>query len=104
MRFRAFFVVVCVAVSAAVLAASAGATRVSISGHSQAQVKKSCSGVYWPGSGKGNTYGCLNDDGSGIVCGGVTKSQQKTCDTFDAAPKGSSYAHQIGVALGRARR
>lgn len=75
--------------------------RVSISGHSQSQVKKSCSGVYWPGSGKGNTYGCLNDDGSGIVCGGMTKAQQSSCDTFDAPPRSSSYGRQIKVALVR---
>jgi hypothetical protein len=29
----------------------------------------------------------LNDDGSGIVCGGVTTHQQKTCDTFRLAPR-----------------
>jgi hypothetical protein len=35
---------------------------------------------------KGHTWGCLDDDGSGIVCSGVTAQQEKTCSTFRKAP------------------
>ena len=57
---------------------SAMATRVSISNHSKAQVKKACTGAFWPTS-AGGTYGCMNDDGSGIVCGGVKAVHKRTC-------------------------
>jgi hypothetical protein len=70
---------------------SACEKQISTSGNSPAQVKKGCGGVYFPPGGKG-MYGCMNDDGSGIVCGGVGKdpktgaSFSKTCDTFLKAP------------------
>jgi hypothetical protein len=36
-------------------------------------------GVYWPPK-NGHSYGCLNPDGSGIVCGG----SKKGCDSWPA--------------------
>lgn len=42
-------------------------------------------GAWWPTSG-GHTYGCLNPDGSGIVCGGDLKEDQ-VCDTWPAEIK-----------------
>ena len=80
--------------------AAATAKTVPITGHSQASVKKACDGAYWPSS-VGGTYGCMNKDGSGIVCGGVTSAQKKTCSTFRAAPKGP-YRNELQVALSRA--
>ncbi len=38
-------------------------------------------GVYFPPKG-GHSYGCLNPDGSGIVCGGAKKG----CDSWPATP------------------
>src|SRR5688572_17686787 len=56
---------------------------------SQKDVKKSCQdsgGVSFPKTGANSTYGCINKDGSGIVCGGVTAKDKKTCDTFMTVP------------------
>jgi hypothetical protein len=39
-------------------------------------------GVFFPKTGANSTYGCINKDGSGIVCGGVTAKDKKTCETF----------------------
>jgi hypothetical protein len=61
---------------------SAMATKVSIKGHSQSQVKSSCGGIFLPKNRPDGTYGCLNDNGSGIICGGIKKAQKQTCDTF----------------------
>lgn len=49
---------------------------------SPTQVEGKCNntgGVYWPPT-KGHSYGCLNPDGSGIVCGG----SKKGCDSWPA--------------------
>lgn len=62
--------------------APAAAKTVPIGGHPQSAVKNRCSGTFWTQGKTGHTYGCLNDDGSGIVCSGVTAAQKKTCDTF----------------------
>ncbi len=67
------------------MAHSAMAERISIKGHNQDQVQGKCSGdgdVFWIPGKSGKTYGCLHADGSGIVCGGVTADDKKTCDTF----------------------
>jgi hypothetical protein len=66
------------------IANSALAETVSIKGHNPDQVQGKCDGTYFAPSSKG-VYGCLNNDGSGIVCGGVGK-YAKTCDTFRKAP------------------
>jgi hypothetical protein len=52
-------------------------------------VKASCKesgGVSFPKTGPNSTYGCINKDGSGIVCGGVSPKDKKTCDTFRTVP------------------
>jgi hypothetical protein len=68
------------------LAHPAQAKSISISGHGPGSVKKGCGGggVYFPPDGKG-AYGCINGDGSGIVCGGSGK-YAKTCDTWGPTP------------------
>lgn len=74
----------------ALFADSAAAKRISIRGNSTTQVKSRCGGsggVYFPKTGRNSTYGCMNDDGSGIVCGGKTQKDKKTCDTFRMAPQ-----------------
>ena len=43
-------------------------------------------GVFFPKTGRNSTYGCINEDGSGIVCGGVTAKDKRTCDTFLQIP------------------
>src|SRR5438477_4077959 len=65
------------------------AKTVSIAGNSKTKVEGRCNesgGVYWTQGKTGNTYGCMNPDGGGIVCSGVTSAQKKTCDTFRQAP------------------
>lgn len=60
-----------------------------IPAQSTGKVKSDCAasgGVNFPKKGANGTYGCMNSDGSGIVCGGVTKTQKKTCDTFLKVP------------------
>ena len=47
---------------------------------------KGTGGVTFPKTGANSTYGCMNGDGSGIVCGGVKASDKKTCDTFLQTP------------------
>ena len=66
------------------IANSAMGETISIKGHSTTDVKGSCGGTYFAPSSHG-VYGCLNKDGSGIVCGGTGKDK-KTCDTFRTAP------------------
>jgi hypothetical protein len=64
------------------------AEEVSIKGNSHDRVQGKCNGdgdVYWTEGKTGSTYGCLHADGSGIVCGGVTAQQKKTCSTFRQA-------------------
>lgn len=66
---------------------SAMADRVALQGRDKVQGKCGTSGgTYWSEGKTGHTYGCMNPDGSGIVCGGVTKDQKNSCDTFRQAP------------------
>jgi hypothetical protein len=70
-------------------AGSAIAKPVSVSKHPPDQVKASCDfqgETFWGRSGSSGTYGCLLDDGHGIVCGG--KVDSKNCWTFRSAPQG----------------
>jgi len=64
------------------IADSAMAKRIPIKGHSQQDVQSTCGGIYLPKNRPNGTYGCVNDDGSGIICGGVKPKHQRTCDTF----------------------
>ena len=41
-----------------------------------------CTGTTWSPGPTTATSGCIMSDGSGVVCGGVTSEQQRTCDTF----------------------
>jgi|KBSMisStaDraftv2_1062788.scaffolds.fasta_scaffold333932_2 hypothetical protein len=62
------------------------AKTININGHPPGTVKKSCrGGTYFAPSDQG-VYGCLNKDGSGIVCGGTGDNFAKTCDTWGPAP------------------
>jgi hypothetical protein len=56
---------------------------------SQEEIKNSCKdsgGITFPKTGPTSRYGCINKDGSGIVCGGATENERKTCDTFLVMP------------------
>jgi hypothetical protein len=76
-----------VLVGALALTSPAHAATIPIKGHSPAQIKANCSGgVYFAPGGKGQTYGCLAQDGSGIVCGGIGDNYKNTCDTFGPSP------------------
>ncbi len=66
------------------------AETVSIKEHSKDKVQGKCGeegDIYWANAGTGHTYGCVHPDGSGIVCGGASQAQKKTCDTFKLAPR-----------------
>ena len=71
----------------AAIPGTALADKVSTHGNSPNQVEGRCGnaegGVYFPPN-KLGVYGCMNGDGSGIVCGGTGKDK-KTCDTWTAA-------------------
>jgi hypothetical protein len=47
-------------------------------------------GTYFPKTGPDSTYGCVqkgaDGDMTGIVCGGATSQQKKTCSTFRTMP------------------
>ena len=47
---------------------------------------KGTGGVTFPKTGPNSTFGCISADGSGIVCGGVKKSDKTTCDIFMQTP------------------
>jgi hypothetical protein len=84
----------------AVIADSALAKEVPIKGNSKTQVKDKCDasgGTYWPTS-AGGTYGCVNPDGSGIICGGVSAKDKKTCGTFRQVPPRIPTRDEIRIA------
>jgi hypothetical protein len=74
-------------VGALLLSQPASAKQISIQGFTPESVKKACgSGTFW--GGKGGEFGCLNTDGTGVVCGGKGngpdgKPYSQTCDTLD---------------------
>lgn len=47
-------------------------------------------GTNWSSTNSDNpnnlTYGCIDKNGHGLVCGGGTAEQQKTCSTFRTKP------------------
>jgi hypothetical protein len=82
------------------IADSAIAETVPIGSNTSGNVKKFCknnSGAFFIGA-KGGGYGCLLDDGSCIVCGGVTSQQKSTCETSRVSPR---VIRRIGRILGR---
>jgi hypothetical protein len=74
---------------------AAYATTISTKGNSPTQVQGKCGnsagGIYFPPN-KNGVYGCLNGDGSGIVCGGTGKFA-KTCDTWGPSPSDATLNH-----------
>jgi hypothetical protein len=64
---------------------------------SQSRVKSKCGGIFLPKNKQG-TYGCVNDDGTGIICGGVKPVHQRTCDTFRVSGRDRG---RLGDRLGR---
>jgi hypothetical protein len=50
------------------------------------EIRKNCGSddTYCPPDGKG-VYACLKKDGSGIVCGGASEDNKKSCDTWSAS-------------------
>jgi hypothetical protein len=91
---------VILAVAAIVLFADTASAE-TISAAKGAKMIENCKGVTWA-RGEGVTMGCMNSDGSGVVCGGVTAKQQKTCDTFRV--RSSSLGSMVGRGGSRFRR
>jgi hypothetical protein len=85
MSTKAILIGTFIAVGGLLSANLAAAKTVPISGHSAADVKAKCNGASWSSGPDTATYGCMNKDGHGIVCGGVTSQQKKTCSTFFVA-------------------
>lgn len=100
-------VTVIAALTAAAFAGLAFAEKVSIKGNSKTQVEGRCGtsgGVFFPSSKTNSTYGCVNQDTSGIVCGGITKAQKKTCDTFRTVPPHLPTRAEIAKAGGKVKK
>jgi hypothetical protein len=79
-------------VAAAAMPSLSRGDKISIKGNGKDSVEGKCNdggGTYFAPS-KYGVYGCLNQDGSGIVCGGTGKDK-KSCDTWgptaDIVPK-----------------
>ena len=52
------------------------------------QLKSRCAdegGTFFRGN-RGGSYGCMLQDGAGVVCGGLTQAQKNSCSTFRAVP------------------
>ena len=69
----------------------ASAKRIAAGGAEANRAEGACGargGVLFPEneSDPDSTYGCMDDDGHGIVCGGKTATDKKTCDTFLVTP------------------
>lgn len=45
-------------------------------------IKTKCAQEHGTFAANSTTYTCLFPNGSGIVCGGATKEEQNSCDTF----------------------
>jgi hypothetical protein len=87
MKISASFTVILCFVAMGLWSDSALAKTISVK--SPKEVKAACKesgGVSFPKTGPNSTYGCINKDGSGIVCGGVSSKDKKTCDTFRTVP------------------
>jgi hypothetical protein len=69
----------------------ATAEKISTDGHNPDQVQAKCTDTYFaPGKNNNGVYGCLNSDGSGIVCGGKG-NQKNTCETWGASRRGPRH-------------
>jgi hypothetical protein len=62
------------------------ATTISVRGNGPNELKAKCTdakGTFMPPTADSSgSYGCVNSQGHGVYCGGVTPAQKKTCDTF----------------------
>jgi hypothetical protein len=67
----------------------ATAAKISTDGHNPDQVQGKCTDTYFAPNANG-VYGCLNSDGSGIVCGGEG-SEKNTCYTWGASRRGPRH-------------
>jgi hypothetical protein len=58
---------------------------ITIEGHTEDVVKAACDGYFGLTDSRG-IYSCVNKDGSGIVCGGITDKEKNSCHTFQLEP------------------
>ena len=68
---------------------NAGAERIKANSKESSKAQNDCvknGGVEWPQSAESPTYGCIDKNGHGLVCGGGTAEQKATCDTFRTVP------------------
>jgi len=86
-----------------IIADSAIAQTVPLGNNTPRNVKQFCKqngGTFFAGA-KDWGYGCMLDDRSGIVCGGVTAKQKSTCERTRVRP---SDFRRIRPILGRVAR
>ena len=89
LRVKAIVTVIVALVGLGVASNSVMAERVKLGSTGAKNTMSSCKGgggVTFPKTGPNSTFGCMNSDGSGIVCGGVKKSDKTTCDIFMQTP------------------
>lgn len=89
LRLKATITVVFALVGFGAVTTSAMAEKVKIGSAAAKNAMSSCKGTFgvtFPKTGANSTFGCMNGDGSGIVCGGVKASDKKTCDIFLQTP------------------
>jgi hypothetical protein len=74
-------------------------------GGSPDDVKAGCSGgdYFPPSSENGGVYGCVNQNGSGIVCGGPGKYAD-TCSVFLTPPKRLPKQSEVQAAAGSVKQ
>jgi hypothetical protein len=60
-------------------------TSANIEGHSEPQVEAACDGYFGLKDSQG-IYDCVNQNGSGIMCGGITEEDKNSCNTFQLDP------------------
>jgi hypothetical protein len=92
--YPAVFAAICLAPQAA------RAAHVSLQGPDK--VEGACNekgGVWFPPGGGGSTYGCLYKDGGGIVCGGESPEDKKSCDTWPASIRVLPSRSQVRAAV-----
>lgn len=82
-------IVVVIVVGAVAMLGDARAERIKANSKESGKAFTACDkngGVSWPQTAQNPTYGCIDKNGHGLVCGGGTAEQQSTCDTFRTLP------------------
>lgn len=94
---------------ALLLAASAGLTRsaqaktIPIVGKDKVEGACNDAGGTFGTNKKYGGYTCLNKDGSGTTCGGWSKAQKKTCDTWGPLAEAEKQPPRVKAAMAQGK-